>query len=70
MDLRGSTNQKSVEFQLPEQALTDSVPSGIPSGSEKQATEFYPWVPEGNCILYDQNTSINLKVYSYVLMLI
>ena len=42
----GSTNKERVEFQLPEQAPTDSVPRGISSGSEERVTEFYPWDPE------------------------
>jgi hypothetical protein len=33
---------------IPEQVPTDFVPMarGSSSGSEKRATEFYPWVPE------------------------
>jgi hypothetical protein len=37
---------RHIEFRLPDQVPTDFVPRDISSGSEKRATEFYPWVPE------------------------
>ena len=48
----------SVEFRLPVQAPTDSVPRGICSGSEERMTEYYPWVPEDGLQYYGKAIAI------------
>jgi hypothetical protein len=59
-------DQKRVEFRLPEQVPTDSVPRGISSGSEKRATEFYPWVPEDDRVVVSNIYNKAAHVVNYL----
>jgi hypothetical protein len=44
--LIGRPIRKELNFDFRNKFQQVSVPRGISSGSEKRATEFYPWVPE------------------------